>query len=194
MESKFSVGEEVLVYSLDHPNIQGFETTITKIEYGIWELRGEEVEGYGYYLSPSPVDDDNSWDSAALRKKHKGNCIMRESVKIKWLGYLRGGEFKQTKSTLKDSEGFCCLGVLCQLHADMHPDGCDLGFHENGSGGFSYLGVPGTLPPQVQEWAGIGHTNPEVVVNRKGRDLSLAMLNDSGFTFDQIADVIEYEL
>lgn len=34
-----------------------------------------------------------------------------------WIKALRSGEYKQTRCTLKDNKGFCCLGVLCDLAA-----------------------------------------------------------------------------
>lgn len=36
-------------------------------------------------------------------------------VKKKWLKALRSGKYKQTKGTLCDGKGYCCLGVLEQV-------------------------------------------------------------------------------
>jgi hypothetical protein len=36
-------------------------------------------------------------------------------LKNKWIGALRGGKYEQTNGTLRDSTGFCCLGVLCDV-------------------------------------------------------------------------------
>ncbi len=38
--------------------------------------------------------------------------------KAKWVAALRSGEYKQTNSTLKDRDGYCCLGVLCHLFSE----------------------------------------------------------------------------
>lgn len=38
-----------------------------------------------------------------------------QELKDKWLKALRSGEYSQTSCTLKDSDGFCCLGVLCDV-------------------------------------------------------------------------------
>lgn len=34
---------------------------------------------------------------------------------VKWIAALRSGEYKQTKGALRKADGFCCLGVLCDL-------------------------------------------------------------------------------
>lgn len=33
----------------------------------------------------------------------------------KWTDALRSGKYKQTKNTLQDAKGYCCLGVACDL-------------------------------------------------------------------------------
>lgn len=65
---------------------------------------------------------------------------------------------------------------------------------------FAYLGEFGTMPSAVRVWLGIDPSTyaPTGRINLSFRDrsndtLTLTGLNDSGFTFDQIADVIEYE-
>jgi len=42
---------------------------------------------------------------------------MNPRIKQRWLDALRSGEYKQTMENLQDMNGFCCLGVLCDLHA-----------------------------------------------------------------------------
>jgi hypothetical protein len=39
---------------------------------------------------------------------------MNPEIKKKWLTALRSGEYKQTAGALKDTSGYCCLGVLCE--------------------------------------------------------------------------------
>lgn len=46
------------------------------------------------------------------------------TLKAKWLEALRSGKYAQTQKALNDGQGFCCLGVLCDL---MNPDGWDSG-------------------------------------------------------------------
>lgn len=40
---------------------------------------------------------------------------MDKELKAKWVAALRSGEYKQTTETLRDGDGFCCLGVLLDL-------------------------------------------------------------------------------
>jgi hypothetical protein len=137
---------------------------------------------------------------------------MNNDIKQKWISALRSGKYKQTKKVLNDGTGMCCLGVLCDLYiqegGDLKwefkkptqalygpiPSGCEnmeVGHIEGG-----YM----ILPKPVEIWAELGTRNPipafEVVVsagNSAGKR-SLAEFNDSGLTFPQIADVIEYWL
>ncbi len=41
-------------------------------------------------------------------------CFMNKRYKQKWIAKLRSGEYPQTTQTLRDKNGFCCLGVLCE--------------------------------------------------------------------------------
>jgi hypothetical protein len=40
---------------------------------------------------------------------------MNEEIKQKWVAALRSGKYSQTRETLQDENGFCCLGVLCEV-------------------------------------------------------------------------------
>lgn len=57
---------------------------------------------------------------------------MKKEFKAKWIAALRSGEYKQTKGHLHDENGYCCLGVLCEVtqpedwngfHFDGYPNG-----------------------------------------------------------------------
>lgn len=100
----------------------------------------------------------------------------------RWVKALRGGKYKQDKSQLKTETGYCCLGVLCDLHAKEVGKEWDSYF---------YCGSDAELPAEVSIWSGLMSANPRVA----GK--SLAVLND-GFeckphSFSQIADLIEAE-
>jgi hypothetical protein len=43
---------------------------------------------------------------------------MDAEVKKIWVEALRSGDYKQTEGQLKDTFGFCCLGVLCDVYAE----------------------------------------------------------------------------
>ena len=111
---------------------------------------------------------------------------MNKQVKDKLVKALRSGEYKQCQNQLKWRGGFCCLGVLCDIHSK-----------ETGTPweGESYLGDNVELPGKVTDWSGLDATGElkENVTTENGTDCdSLVDLNDFGkCTFNQIADVIE---
>jgi hypothetical protein len=114
---------------------------------------------------------------------------MREAVKKKWVEALRSGKYKQGKGVLRDDDSnFCCLGVLCDLHAKTTKKA---GWDEANN----YLTGIAYLPIAVAKWAGI----PEDNISGNGRNCdvvlpngdSLSDLNDEGKSFKQIALRIE---
>jgi hypothetical protein len=40
---------------------------------------------------------------------------MDPAIKTDWIKALRSGEYKQTKEALRKEGGYCCLGVLCDV-------------------------------------------------------------------------------
>lgn len=115
---------------------------------------------------------------------------MDQNIKKLWIAKLRSGEIQQTKHALKNVEGMCCMGVLCELHRNMTngPDWyTDTAFH-------TYMDEQIVLPLQVQKWAGLNNYNPEV------GHYALGAHNDGDKsrniepkTFAEIADLIEAE-
>jgi hypothetical protein len=115
---------------------------------------------------------------------------MNPEVKQEWLKALRSGEYTQGRNVLKSNNTFCCLGVLCDLHAKhtnaewKSVDRAIYGFNA-----YSYEGAELTLPPEVMQWAGLPSNNVEVDGN------TLTFRNDhKKMTFSEIADVIEEHL
>jgi len=111
---------------------------------------------------------------------------MNKKVKKKWLKALRSGEYKQTKNLLKNKDKYCCLGVLCDIHSIENNGKWEL----NDDGEYIYLGRFGQLPEEVMKWASL-NTND---VKYKGKKESLMMANDNGYSFKQIANIIESQL
>jgi hypothetical protein len=78
---------------------------------------------------------------------------------------------------------FCCLGVLCDLHAK------ETGNHWVGvedSNERKYFDEPGFLPQEVKNWAEMNSHDGSL------GGTTLAYLNDnSGFSFKSIADIID---
>lgn len=128
------------------------------------------------------------------------NVPMDPEVRRRWTAALRSGEFQQGRGKLaaveetSDERRYCCLGVLCELAAR---DGVVT--VRDGVDWVSYMDNDGPmqinyLPRAVASWAGLSSTNPRIrSINVSGDTPTLSYLNDSGYTFDQIADVIDAE-
>lgn len=109
---------------------------------------------------------------------------MNKKVKKLWLDALRSGEYAQAGGKLRTTEGFCCLGVLCDVHSKVTGKGKWLGEVYCTSPSQWKLG----LPTDVQRWAGLDDYSPAA------NGLELSALNDDGVPFEWIAAVIEHEL
>lgn len=140
---------------------------------------------------------------------------MNKDIKAKWLNDLRSGDIEQIKSKLGDSDGRCCLGVLCDIAVREGAipeayvsalDGTrwylnDLDeLDDNGNWKYEAHGEYGLLPVPVMRWAGLTEVNPHVVVPEDGKpddsefteSVGLSDLNDDReWTFGMIADVID---
>ena len=120
---------------------------------------------------------------------------MNKRVKKLWVAALRSGKYRQAKGALKKRNGaHCCLGVLCDLYSKEKKD---LSFVWEGD---EYYFDNRTDAPSmsVRKWAGLDSNDEAVftsVTGPNGRKLSLIDLNDEqGYTFEQIAEVIERDL
>jgi len=101
----------------------------------------------------------------------------------KWIKALRSGKYIQITGNLHKDNGYCCLGVACEVSGLSEWKRKDLPFTLNS---YFYLDALNTLPDPVQKWLGVENCNPTC----NGRFLS--DWNDSQFyNFTQIADLIE---
>lgn len=120
---------------------------------------------------------------------------MNPDVKQAWLEALRGDTYQQTVAKLRSFdrnyqvEGFCCLGVLCDLHAKAGLGAWEFDAERVKS---TYEKHGDTLPSVVMLWAGLTEPNPHVIA--EGYQRTLASLNDAGVSFAEIADLIEGNL
>jgi len=111
---------------------------------------------------------------------------MDPEIKRKWVEALRSGEYEQTSGLLRTSGNkFCCLGVLWDLKGD-------------GWGPISDTDGP-RRPYTMKGKRNVGcaflSDNFEKRVGLSfGTTAELMGMNDSGKTFDEIADWIEKEL
>lgn len=137
---------------------------------------------------------------------------MNRDIAQRWVDALRSGDYEQGKERLarKGADGktkFCCLGVLCEIAL---ADGIVERKSYDGDEDTYYRTVGDaddesctSLPLAVREWAGLGwrpggvvdpQITSEVYTDGDGYECpaSFVDLNDSaGYTFAQIADVIE---
>mgnify|MGYP000154896068 FL=1 len=125
---------------------------------------------------------------------------LKPEVKALWTAALRSGEFKQGYQRLRTGDAMCCLGVLCELHQRETGNAYALDWKEHGA----YGGESLTPPSVVYKWAlqvnsieEIGHyglafrgddTQHPNILN--GHNL-ISGANDTGLTFNEIADAID---
>lgn len=114
---------------------------------------------------------------------------MNNVIKSKWVEALRSGEYKQGQGRLNDRDLFCCLGVLCEVlikdeDAELNsliknkvPCAFDLDC-------MSYDNDSKVVPNRVRLAADLSVRQVHDLISR----------NDSGFTFEQIAEYIEENL
>ena len=94
----------------------------------------------------------------------------------RWVAALRSGKHKQSGGQLRDADGFCCLGVACNISRKVRFDADSL-FYESADDDVAF----GTFPFQFGAWVGINLDEQMV----------LASMNDHGKPFSAIADYIE---
>jgi len=97
---------------------------------------------------------------------------MDAQLKAKWVEALRSGKYQQTTNYLKSDNGYCCLGVLCDIQ------GADFDAIKEEFGSLSLAYNPKQYLGKVDEL--ISH--------------DLAQMNDNGKSFLEIADYIEKNL
>lgn len=119
---------------------------------------------------------------------------MKLRVKKMWTEALRSGEYSQTQHALKNSGGFCCLGVLTDIY--IKAVGGEWSSTSKEDGSMSFDGECTFLHDDVVKWAGVHKMNPllkvELVHLQKNILISAVNLNDRfGYTFAQIADAID---
>lgn len=110
-----------------------------------------------------------------------------------WIEALRSKKYPQIKGNLRKQNGFCCLGVLCDA---TKTGSWDRRFYKTSpcinllfNDGVYFGDLPANEFELIDTMGTLSFTSRDKPI----KSLGLADLNDSGFTFDQIADVIEYE-
>lgn len=109
---------------------------------------------------------------------------MNENAK-KWVAALRSGEYRQGRGCLMSAEGYCCLGVAC----DVYEKETGRSLPRNIGGFFTRAVLEGDFRV-VRDWLELN--SYDGTHSGRGRS-SLADANDTGATFLEIADIIESE-
>ena len=116
---------------------------------------------------------------------------MDKKIKKLWVDALISGEYTQGQHRLRTNidgnTSFCCLGVLCNIHAQENPH---LAIKQTDNR--SYFGQMEFLPVEVTEWARIGDSQLYVIID--GENVHLAEHNDDGTSFEKIAKAIDEQM
>ena len=130
-----------------------------------------------------------------MKKKSVLKSLTPEQFREKWLRALKGGRYKQTTNYLKNDNGYCCLGVACEIYNKNFTDKLEIEAFENSYGNGSVVFIDNgsydsVLPPRVKKALGL-QTQSGDFKYKNGASCSLVDLNDSGKTFKEIAKLIE---
>ena len=143
---------------------------------------------------------------------------MKAEIKQQWIDALRSGEYQQGTGDLHTMyptgingevvERFCCLGILSLMCEKAGAVTSNEGERTGHQVAYGNTGETAYLPQEVIDWAGLEYEGyreyppskaeePKGVLTsgtREGRYLdgvSLSVMNDSGHSFEEIAQVIE---
>lgn len=111
------------------------------------------------------------------KKGNRGRCMkpIKKDIQV-WVKALRSGKYKQTKGTLQNNQGYCCLGVACDLFIE----------NKETNNGFLIGGLP-LFQSHCPYWLQGICSDFQI---KAGHHLSA--LNDiQNFSFDEIADILE---
>lgn len=113
--------------------------------------------------------------------------MMNKEIKKVWLEALRSGDYEQTTGHLKKRDGYCCLGVLCNLGPSKNWN--IVSEYDEANNIHTFTGPDGDesktmIPCDVRLRTGLSDDEAE----------TLADMNDRGGTFNEIADYIEENL
>lgn len=112
---------------------------------------------------------------------------MNQRIKKLWIDALRSDGYAQGSGRLRVGDAYCCLGVLCDLHARETGNQWEDGSTDLEDDMCVYLGSDCVLPGAVSAWAELDSTNGAL----HDGSSSLAYYNDMGNDFHFIADQIE---
>ena len=119
---------------------------------------------------------------------------MKKELKKEWIKALRSGKYKQTSRSLRTPDGFCCLGVLCDIAIKSGEVKNAIDEHlkwEDQNRPYFRIGMESNyIPGDIREWAEI--IESPIVEQENGETDYLTNINDAGeLSFYDIANLIE---
>jgi len=119
---------------------------------------------------------------------------MNQNIKQRWIAALRSGEYKQGDGYLAEfqdgSYHYCCLGVLYEIAVADGVINSSLSPMDDYDGNYGSSKSHSYLPDEVIDWAELRSNNPWIANSSN----TLAGFNDSGASFEEIANIIERDL
>ncbi len=131
---------------------------------------------------------------------------MNPEIKEKWVSALLSGKYDQGDGKLRSVNGYCCLGVLCDIYSHEHNQEWKFRGNEETNlqpQDYWYFDDESEfLPESVRDWAGITQKSPYVKIDVQEDNEEenwfyhehVADLNDSGYTFTELANLIQTQL
>ena len=122
-----------------------------------------------------------------------------------WSRVLRGDTYQQAKAYLATADGYCCLGVLCELAGIPRSGNLSISgaikpryaYFVEGSGPNNASSYDGTPPPEAMACVGLKTDTGSYRLPNESEEKpelhSLSCDNDHGQNFAQIADTIDAE-
>lgn len=123
--------------------------------------------------------------------------MMNPEIKARWLTKLRDPEARQTREDLKNDEGQCCLGLLCDIAVEDGIIDPPVAWSRGNVTVYAYAGSMQVPPAGIIDWAGLfgtyhfGDSKSDANQLIDMNDGTLGRRNKDRLTFPQIADMIE---
>ena len=114
------------------------------------------------------------------QKIYDNRPLLDADTKEQWLLALRSGEYKQGNNWLCKDNKYCCLGVLCELKNELVTQGS-----------MKYNFIHTACIAQQSSMYNVLGMAGDFKGFRIDKKECLAALNDNGYTFNEIADIIE---
>lgn len=112
-----------------------------------------------------------------------GKQIPRDEFN-KWIKALRSGKYSQSKGTLHNENGYCCLGVACSILIPKRKREAD--------GSYLYGNFPEDQDNSPEWLNRINNNFKAKTTTSVEYGQSLSFLNDElGYSFNEIADCLE---